>query len=437
MSEGNAAPAATPSGFQSLIRSNLAAAAPSQPGVVASNGPPATSAQQPPAMTTLPAPTQNDATLDLPPQQPANDNAQQAQDGTEQAEDPWTRQLHGVPVRELVEALERGELPEAVLTAIKGIAKVGGKELPVSLREALNGYMRLTDHTQKTQELARFADELDQSKAQMRGLFEGWEKPEVYAQAMERMGMIPQARAMVTREWGTAEQPNVQGYMESMRRLGHWDTFRKAAEAYAGWYDSRLQAFNPARTQEGHQRAAQMIAELEREQGEHWKARLQAETVTEQAKREQWKREREQMLAQRRQQNPQQQHAQLAQHVHGLRNQELLGLGIINQQSTAQYVEAVNQRFEAAMGQLVQIASRDAARNPQAPREPIESLVQKAAQIVAEHIGEAPKPPQQQAAPQQQGLPPRPGGAPTTSGAGAQKPMSPREFEARLRSGGR
>lgn len=426
MSEAAAVPA-SPSNFSAVVRGNLAAApAPSAPAQ-----PPA-SQSQPSQVTSIPAPTQNDA---LPPQEPANDNAQpppEQQLGQEQAppEDPWMRQLHGVPVRELVDALERGELPEPVLNAIKGIAKVNGKELPVSLREALNGYMRLTDHTQKTQELAKHFDELDNSRGQLRALFDGWDsKPEVFAQGMERMGLMPQVRSVVTREWGTAEQPNVEGYMGSMRRLGHWNTFQAAAKAYASWYSQRLNAFNPAGTQEGHARAVQMIKELESEQAANWKARVEAEGVTESARREQWKRERDQMLAQRRQQPQQNEHAQIAQQIGQLRSQQLLQLGILNANSTQAYVEAVHQRFESAMGQLVGIARRSGAQ------ESLESLVSKAAQIVAEHIAEAPRTPAQQ--PPAQGLPVRPAGAPTTNGAGVHGQMSPRQLEQFIRGGGR
>jgi hypothetical protein len=178
-------------------------------------------------------------------------------------------------------------------------------------------------------------------------------------------------------------------------------------------------------------------ADIQRQRAAMIQQRLQNEQQQAQFQQQQWRAQREQQLAQRQQQNPQAQHQQLTQHIGSMRNAEFLRAGILSPQSSPAYVEAVNQRFDAAMGQLVAIASRDRARNPQAEPEPLESLVAKAVQIVGEHVGEAPRTqqPVQQAAPQQHGLSPRPAGAPTTTGAGTQGPMSPRQMEQFIRGG--
>ena len=417
-----ASPPPTASNFMAHVQGNLARAA-STPAAT----PPATPAApaQPPPLAAVPAPTQAPVPGETPEpvqleQQPAaNDNA-----------DPWAEQIHGVTARDLIEAARRGELPESVLTAVKVAVKVNGKEMQVPLREAANGYMRISDHTQKTMELADREKKHDEQIGKVRTMFEGWDKPEsgAFAKFLTDKGMLPQVNALVTQKWGAPDKPDVNGFMESLRRLGHFETFRQAANAYAAWHTQRVQAFNPSGDPKLNERAYQMVSEYEREQDAMWKSRLESEATTEQLKREQWKRDQQQLLAARQQQP--QQHQQMAQQIDKMRGELFARLGIPMKTPVQQ--ETALKYFHQNMGALVNMEKRYRTGKT------LETMVQEAAQATHEQLGDAAQQPaQSQQAAQPAALPARPAGAPATNGTAGTGRRSPAEFEEWLRGGKR
>jgi len=431
MSETAAAPniAPTVSNFAAGVQANVArAATPTQ-----------TPAQQPAAGNG--APQQNGiapqltAELAAKLEQPAEvQPEQQVQDPNAAPPDPWAEQIHGITARDLIDAAKRGELPESVLTNIKIGVKVNGKEMQVSLREAANSYMRISDYTQETQRLATANQQLESVKGKLRSVFDGIDKPEGFEKFVQNNGMVGQARAMLTKNWGTPDKPNVQGYLEDMWRNGHFGTFRAAAQAYAEDYARHLAAFPipqgtpPERAQQIRQYAEELWQRREADQAATWKTRLEAETLAEQARRDAAKREREQLLAQR--QAPQANLQEVKRQVNALRDQNFQRLGVPT--NNPKLLDLAQKYFDDAMPILTRIAARNGYDKS------IEDIAAEAAQSAFEQLQSQqaiPAGATQQPAPQQQALPPRPAGAPTTSAVAPRKGGSVTEFEEYLRSG--
>lgn len=418
------APAASPANFASIMSANRAAApAPAAPAPA-----PAAPAAQPASVATLPT------------SQPANTNAQPAaptapepvtaqpaqQAANDQSADPWERAIHGSTVRELVAAIEAGEMPASALEHVKVPVRVNGKDLTVSLREAANGYMRISDHTQKSSEVARERDAIEGVKDKLRAFYEPFNTPDGFEKLVTDMGYAQHARQMLTKGWGTAEKPNVQAFMEDMRRNGAYPIFRAAVDAYANQYDAHMRAFpmpqDQARALQVRQYAEQAWRQREAEQDAMWQARIAAEQEAETVKRERAKADRDQLLA-KRQQQPQDLNA-LRQKVNTLRDGEFQKLGLAG--GTLKQREAIQGYFEDNMAALVRMAKRAGQS------EPIESIVAQAAQAAFEQFqdqqGQAAAP---TAAPA--GLPVRPGAAPAAGAPVQPKGGSASDLEALIR----
>lgn len=387
MSDANgAAPAATPANFSAAIAANVqrasaqpATPAPAQPAMPApappTGGAPATGGIRhgvPAGTPAAPAPADPaaafDAALQAAQQPPANDNAQDpnaelaALQG-EQPPDPFAEQIHGLELRAIVDAIKQGQLPAQLLEQLKVTTKVGGRELPISVEEARRGYMRLSDYTQETQRTAAQQQQLEGVKQQLRGLFDGWDKPEGFEQGMFRMGLVQNARALVTKNWGNPQQPNPQGLLDDMRRLGHWDTFKQAAELYANQWAAEQQ-MDPA-----------VRADLQRQRDEMWRARLAAETEVETSKRKAWEQEKEKLLAQSKQrQNPQQQ-AQAMQQLRQLKTAAFQQHGIKPSPAADTY-------FDQNCAAIRRMAER------RGERVTAQQIIQQAAQATAEQLGD-------------------------------------------------
>ena len=429
MSEGNGAAApATPANFEANIAARNAPAATPAPA------PAAASATPPPGIThgvpaPANAPTEDPAAVFnaalQAANQPANDNAIdpssdpalaaiQAEQQQGQA-DPFAEEVHGLQLRAIVDAIKNGQLPNEVLEHVKVTAKVNGRELPISVREAANGYMRLSDYTQSTQRVAQEQQQVEAIKAQLRGVFEGWDKPEGYEQAMFRMGLVPQMRATLTKNWGTPQQPNVQGFLDDMRRLGHWDTFVAAADTFGMQWGAE-QKLDPG-----------VRAELERQRSEMWKARLAAEAEVEQNKLKAWQAERDQLLRAREQQRNPQERQQVQQKMEAMRAEAFTKHGIPN-------TPGARKTYEDNRDALIRLARQRGQGLT------MEQLVADAVQATQEQLGDAlhelrsRQPAQQQsAAPQQQpaaqgALPARPAAAPATTASPISRRGTPDEF---------
>lgn len=439
MSEGSAAPA-TPSNFAAGIAANVArASAPAatpapSPAVPATGTPAPTGGIRHGVPAGTPAAAQPDdpqaafdAAIRAAQQPPANDNAAPADPAAElaalqgeQPTDPLAEQVHGLELRAIVEAIKAGNLPSEVLEHVKVVAKVNGRELPISVREAANGYMRLTDYTQETQRAAATIQQIEGVKAQIASLFDNWDKPgDGFEQGMFRMGLVPKAREMVTKNWGTPQQPNPQGLLDDMRRLGHWDTFKRAAELYADQWAAE-EKLDPI-----------MRAQLQRDRDEMWKARLTAESEVDAGKRKTWEQERAQLLKQRQQQppNPQQQQAALKQ-LNDFRVAEFQRFGLPeNDALRSDFVTNYKLAANAARSRREQVTTQE--------------LASRATQMIWEKVGDlraaasaAPAAQQQQAPVQQPAavasLPARPAAAPVTAPSPLKRGGTPDDFAQRL-----
>ncbi len=456
--EAPAAIPATPGNFGDRIAANVAAApapAPAAPAA-APPAPPAARMPHPGATAPATAATQPaDPMAAILPTTPANDNAQLTPDPAlelitgqapaepaEAAPDPWAEEIHGVTARDFVESLKRGELPSQALEHLQIPVKPNGQEMMVSAREAANGYMRLSDYTRDKMAVADRERAIEADKAKLAKLFAGWDKPEGFEQGAQAMGLVPQVRAMITKNWaGSDGKPNVNAFMDDMRRLGHYGTFRAAVKAYADAYAQRMDMLNPEGKAELAERAHQMFERDEEGQAALWAERLKAESETDRLRQEAWKRDRANMLAQRQQQQQQPDNTQQRlQHIHDWKTQAFTLAGIPAGKAADDY-------FQDAFIQQAEIAQRN--------REQVNDsiLVRRAIQQMVEQIddqrrraGAPPLKPQQRAAvaaavaaapaqpPTAPALPARAAAAPTTAPSSLPRGGNVSAFQERLQA---
>jgi hypothetical protein len=193
-------------------------------------GPPSKAKTSLPAAPALPAV--------MPGQEPANDNGAlpeaapepEAPPDAEAAADLLEELMHGRKGREILEAIKAGELPEELLTALKGVAKVNGQDMPVTFREALEGYQRQADYTRGKQEARAARQEAQETMQNMRDMFAQWADGDAL--------------------------------LRDVQKLGHMDGFRKAALRFA------QEEVRNARWQRENPEAYRLHQQLQKEQGE-------------------------------------------------------------------------------------------------------------------------------------------------------------------------
>lgn len=350
-----AAPAAaTPGNFIASVAAR-AASAPAAPTAPAPHSPagavgPQSGGAQPPAGTAQSGnPVAGRGAPDMSPdeqafnaaiqgQEPANDNAETIEPHDEQTidpatglpqapPDPWQEPVHGVPAQAVIEALKAGELPAELLDHVRVKVNPNGNEMVLPLADVARGYMMSSDYTHGKRQLAEARRDVEGTKGKLRELFANMDKPEGFATAMERMGYTDSARSLVTQGWGTAEQPNVDGFIDGMRRLGHYDTFTAAARKYAADYTARLMQFGG---QQNRQAAEQLVSEWENQERAMWRARLDAERAAEQIKRDKWKADRDALLQQRQEAPDPQAQTRVLKHIDTARETEFARYGVPN-----------------------------------------------------------------------------------------------------------
>lgn len=230
-----AAPAPTPDNLGAVIAHNLRQAEPAKP---------APQAKAPPAA--APA-NDNAAPLDPGDEEMAALFEQEVapegeiDDELEQQADPLDEEVHGHKARAIIDAIKQGQLPAELLAQLKGVAKINGQEVQVSLAEALAGYQRMADYTNGKKEAKRLQREATERIASVRQMFENWNS----------------ADALIA----------------GLRRLGKSEVFHQAAIAHARetWLDMKLQRENP----EAY--AARQEARREREEREKLQHQLRTQ----------------------------------------------------------------------------------------------------------------------------------------------------------------
>jgi len=150
-------------------------------------------------------------------------------------------ELHGHKGRAILEALKAGGLPAELLAVLKATAKVNGQEIPVTLKEALEGYQRTSDYTRGKQELQTQRRQVQEKLAALDGMITGWDSGDKL--------------------------------LAGLRRLGKGDAFRQAAISYAReeLENKRLMTENPAAYQ------ARLEAKAEREKREALEEKLRTQ----------------------------------------------------------------------------------------------------------------------------------------------------------------
>lgn len=177
------------------------AAAPSAPAQTstpsATSSTPSTSNGQ----SSVPSSPVRQTTADLAQKLYGHNNAEQESDVEVSAEEPvstgaetetpwYERELHGLKLQELAEALENGTIPEALWDKIRMTHKDGDNEWEESLSDMRNGRMMQAAFTRKTQDLAAEKKAFYSERDEMIQYMQGWKAdPEQLVYGLERMGM--------------------------------------------------------------------------------------------------------------------------------------------------------------------------------------------------------------------------------------------------------
>jgi hypothetical protein len=418
--------APTPTNFRAAIAANVAAAppgaaaptpsAPSNP----SGPPPQTRGLQSDAAPTAPTQAaeggaedvhplaQPGATID-PEATPEGGELDAQADATANAPaDPLAEVVHGVAARDVLDAIKAGELPPALADKVMIRVKVNGNELPVSVGEAGRGYMRISDYTNAKMQLSESRAALDADKGKLREVFTGWDTPEGLAAGLDKMGLIGSARDAVTKSWGTPQAPNVRGFIEDLRRMGHHKLLSDATVALALEANQRFKAFGG---DVDPQRAEQLIAHFEQSEAQQWDERVRLEREREAVKAELWKIKRDALLAQQQKQSAAPDANAFVAQVHTLKTAEFARVGITATPIADQYFARSFQHADRVL--------RERGTPPK-----LSEVVQMATQITMEQLGDdraqhggTAAPAQQHAAAPPAALPARPTAAPMTSAA--------------------
>lgn len=125
---------------------------------------------------------------------------------------PWHERyaqgVHGVPAKDLLEAIEKGQIPDALMSKLR--LAIGDDGFEGSLDELRSGAMMRRTFTQKSQELAeqRRAFEADQSE--LVNYLSNWKQdPQQLLYGMRRLGMpIQEVAQMLLQEAMTADKLN-------------------------------------------------------------------------------------------------------------------------------------------------------------------------------------------------------------------------------------
>lgn len=348
--------------------------------------------------------------------------------------DPMAEQVHGVAVRDLIEAIKAGGLPDEVVKALRFTVNPNGREIEVDGDELRRGYMRISDYTRGTQQTAELQRTVEQERGKVRAIAEGLLKPETFGPTLEKMGLTSQAQAVVSAKWMQNGQPNPEAFMNDMRRMGQWPAFMAAVMQYGQSYSERKrQLMGGQNTPEAAAYADRLIDHLEAQEGAVWEERLKAERDGEAVRREKWKIEQQQLLAQRQQQNPAIDQRLQTIHQSKIAGQQRRGLAQLAPEAQAAVDQAFVQHYRA-------LEANEHRRTGQMPDPSY--IAEQALQAAIERLEDAgwqfPKPngqapARQPVTPAPTAMPTRPAAAPVTTSAG-QVPNSgtPDDFKKRL-----
>jgi len=98
------------------------------------------------------------------------------------------KQLHGLELAEIVQALAEGKLPDALLGKLKTTLKRGEEEWEDTYENIRKGSMKAHDYTQKTQAFAAERDAFNADKDEFLGMLQTWKgNPEALMHGLERL----------------------------------------------------------------------------------------------------------------------------------------------------------------------------------------------------------------------------------------------------------
>lgn len=158
---------------------------------------------------------------------------------------PWHERfaegVHGVQAQEILEALERGEVPQALYEKLRFQLKDGDNETEVDLAALQNGAMMHSAFTRKTQELAAEKRAFFAERDEFAGYLTNWKNdPQQLLYGMERMGLpvLEAAKLLAERlTYADALNEKIPGagdqWMEAQKSQAELADLRRAQEMQA------------------------------------------------------------------------------------------------------------------------------------------------------------------------------------------------------------
>jgi len=99
------------------------------------------------------------------------------------------KEIHGLPVKEILAALMEGKLPDALLAKIKVKLKDGDNEWEDSIESARNGAMLRSNYTKKTMAFSQERDTFHAEKDQFVDMVRNWTTPEGLKHGLTTLGL--------------------------------------------------------------------------------------------------------------------------------------------------------------------------------------------------------------------------------------------------------
>lgn len=117
------------------------------------------------------------------------DELEEGEEGEEATEEPEEGQPTYEQYQEAWNELQQSEdMPEWLMDKL-ATANINGRQYRVTMREAIEGYQRLSDYSRGKQELTQAMQQAENVTSRMRGMVESWKDPQQLFKGMQRLGL--------------------------------------------------------------------------------------------------------------------------------------------------------------------------------------------------------------------------------------------------------
>lgn len=190
---------------------------------------------------------------------------------TSSTDSPWHERysegVHGVQAQEILEALERGEVPQALYDKLKFQLRDGDNEWEADLATLQNGAMMQSSYTRKTQELAEERRAFFSERDELADYLRNWKTdPQQLLYGLERLGMpVLDAAKLLAERLTYADTLNgaVPGsgdqWLEAQKSQAELADLRRAQELQLKQMESAKHADKSAKVRANLQKASKEV----------------------------------------------------------------------------------------------------------------------------------------------------------------------------------